>query len=274
MKSILRRRPSPALVISCIALFVSLGGVSYGVATGFIDSREIKNNSVRSADIRNSSVEGRDVAPNTLKGADISEQDLGKVPTASVADAAGTATSAGTAATAGSAGSVAGVTLKSFNWQGQTDSGWVEVLNLGGLKLEAQCDRHGSRPPGAGQSGGRARRGFDANGRSAPPTTSIRAFTPWSSTSPGDAAGTIAYTGANGRVVTCRRWSVRTRTGWAAPQTTAASQVSPTPAKTSTTHTPAASTVELPVPRPGKSTLGGVPGAPIRRLPCSVRREA
>ena len=104
MKSILRRRPSPALVISCIALFVSLGGVSYGVATGFIDSREIKNNSVRSADIRNSNVEGRDVASNTLKGADISEQDLGKVPSASVADAATSATSAGTAGVRGVGG--------------------------------------------------------------------------------------------------------------------------------------------------------------------------
>ena len=102
MKSILSRRPSPALVISCIALFVSLGGVSYGVATGFIDSREIKNNQVRSSDlrnntirtfdirnnevrgfdIRNSSVQGRDVALNTLTGADVSEQDLGKVPSA------------------------------------------------------------------------------------------------------------------------------------------------------------------------------------------------
>lgn len=102
MKSILSRRPSPALVISCIALFVSLGGVSYGVATGFIDSREIKNNQVRSIDlrnntirtfdlrnnevrgfdIRNSSVQGRDVALNTLTGADVSEEDLGQVPDA------------------------------------------------------------------------------------------------------------------------------------------------------------------------------------------------
>ena len=108
MKSILSRRPSPALVISCIALFVSLGGVSYGVATGFIDSREIKNNQVRSSDlrnntirtfdirnnevrgfdIRNSSVQGRDVALNTLTGADVSEQDLGKVPSAAAADTA------------------------------------------------------------------------------------------------------------------------------------------------------------------------------------------
>lgn len=102
MKSILRRRPTPALVISCVALFVSLGGVSYGVATGFIDSREIKNNQVRSSDlrnnsirtfdirnnevrgfdIRNSSVQGRDVALNTLTGADISEEDLAQVPDA------------------------------------------------------------------------------------------------------------------------------------------------------------------------------------------------
>ena len=199
MKSILRRRPSPALVISCIALFVSLGGVSYGVATGFIDSREIKNNSVRSADIRNSSVEGRDVAPNTLKGADISEQDLGKVPTASVADTAGTATSAGTAATAGSAGSVAGVTLKSFNWQGQTDSGWVEVLNLGGLKLEAQCTDTGGLQVRANPAGANAEA-----------TTQLGDtpddFDPGDNAlvvnEPGDAAGTIAYTGATGRVVT------------------------------------------------------------------------
>ena len=112
MKSILGRRPSPALVISMIALFVSLSGVSYGVATGFIDSREIKNNEVRSLDIRNneirtgdirnnqvrgidirnSTVQGRDVALNTLTGDDVAEDTLGKVPSATNADSA---TSAG-----------------------------------------------------------------------------------------------------------------------------------------------------------------------------------
>jgi hypothetical protein len=111
VKSILSRRPSPALVISCIALFLSLGGVSYGVATGFIDSREIKNNQVRSKDlrnnsirtfdirnnevrgfdIRNSSVQGRDVALNTLTGDDVREDSLGKVPSATSADSATTA---------------------------------------------------------------------------------------------------------------------------------------------------------------------------------------
>ncbi len=140
MKSILRRRPSPALVISCIALFVSLGGVSYGVATGFIDSREIKNNEIRSADIRNnqirtfdirnnevrgfdirnSSVQGRDVALNTLTGADIAEGELGKVPSATRGRHGRALRSRG-----------AGVTLKSFNYQGQEGSGLVERLRAG-----------------------------------------------------------------------------------------------------------------------------------------------
>jgi hypothetical protein len=107
VKYILRRRPSPALVISCIALFVSLGGVSYGVATGFIDSREIKNNTitsgdvrnntlrtfdirnneVRGFDIRNSTIQGRDVAFDTLSGADINESTLKEVPSAAQATA-------------------------------------------------------------------------------------------------------------------------------------------------------------------------------------------
>jgi hypothetical protein len=150
VKSILRRRPSPALVIACIALFVSLGGVSYGVATGFIDSREIKNNSIRSKDvrnntlrtfdvrnneirgfdIRNSSVQGRDVALNTLTGVDIAEDTLGKVPSAAAAD---TATSATTA------GSVGGVTLLRFAYSAEQGNGFVEILNFGGLKLEASC---------------------------------------------------------------------------------------------------------------------------------------
>jgi hypothetical protein len=59
---ILRYRPSPAMVVALIALFVALGGVSYGVATGSIDSREIKNNTVRGKDIRNRTIRFRDVA--------------------------------------------------------------------------------------------------------------------------------------------------------------------------------------------------------------------
>jgi hypothetical protein len=212
VKSILSRRPSPALVIACIALFVSLGGVSYGVATGFIDSREIKNNQVRSSDlrnnsirtfdirnnevrgfdIRNSTVQGRDVALNTLTGADISEQDLAKVPSAAAAD---TATSVG------------GVTPKAFAYSGETGTGFVPVLELGGLTLEARC--------GAGPV-------LELRGNPAVANSEISAdfeavsvdnldFDPGDNTilsvegmtaSPGNDTGTIVFAGADGRTVT------------------------------------------------------------------------
>jgi hypothetical protein len=68
---ILRYRPSPAMVVALIALFVALGGVSYGVATGSIDSREIKNNSIRGKDVRNSTLRTQDVRNGTLRFRDV-----------------------------------------------------------------------------------------------------------------------------------------------------------------------------------------------------------
>jgi hypothetical protein len=157
VKSLLRRRPSPAMIVALIALFVSLSGVSYGVATGFIDSREIKNNEVRSRDvrnneirtrdlrnnevrgidIRNSTVQGRDVGLNTLTGNDVNEATLGKVPSAASADSADRAT---TATSADSAGSVGGVSFARIDYAAQSGSGFVQILDAGGLKLEARCD--------------------------------------------------------------------------------------------------------------------------------------
>jgi hypothetical protein len=58
------RRPTPAFVISCIALFVSLSGVAYAANT--IRSRDIVNDAVTTADIkggggRTGDVKNRDV---------------------------------------------------------------------------------------------------------------------------------------------------------------------------------------------------------------------
>ncbi len=84
-KHIRARRPSPAMVVSVLALFISMGGVSYGVATGSINSREIKNNTIRGTDVKN----------NSLKGTDILERSLGEVRSASSADSANPAGPAG-----------------------------------------------------------------------------------------------------------------------------------------------------------------------------------
>jgi hypothetical protein len=88
--------PSPALVISLIALFVSLGGAGYAAVTvtgknvkdSSLTGKDIKNSSVTGKDVKNSSLTGSDVKNDKLTGSDILESSLGKVPSA---DAAGNA---------------------------------------------------------------------------------------------------------------------------------------------------------------------------------------
>ena len=53
-------RPSPAMVIALIALFVALGGTGYAAATGSIDSRELKNSSVQGVDVKDKSLTAKD----------------------------------------------------------------------------------------------------------------------------------------------------------------------------------------------------------------------
>jgi len=60
-------RPRSAYdVMAALSLFIVLGGTSYAVASGSIDSREIKNNSIRGKDIRNGTIASGDVRNNSL----------------------------------------------------------------------------------------------------------------------------------------------------------------------------------------------------------------
>jgi hypothetical protein len=97
MKRILRRRPSPALVIALIALFVAMGGVSYGLATGSIDSREIRNRTITDSDVKRRSLEGtlikKDrIGYNAVKEEGLDASKLKKVKSAEEADKVGGAT--------------------------------------------------------------------------------------------------------------------------------------------------------------------------------------
>ena len=145
------QRPSPALVISCIALFVALGGVGYAAATGSIDGREIKNNAVATKDVKNNDIRGRDirrstiagsdVAFNTLTGADINESSLGKVPSAGQADNAATA---GRATSAGSADTVGGNRVRTFSRGIPNNTPTPQPLvSARGFTLLAACDAAG-----------------------------------------------------------------------------------------------------------------------------------
>lgn len=63
------------MAVAMTALFLSLGGVSYGLATGAIDGREIRNNTITFKDVRK----------DKLGGGSIKESGLGTVPSAVVA---------------------------------------------------------------------------------------------------------------------------------------------------------------------------------------------
>jgi hypothetical protein len=59
MRRILRHRPSPAMVIACIALTVALGGTSYAAVTlprGSVGTAQLKKNAVVSAKVKNRSL--------------------------------------------------------------------------------------------------------------------------------------------------------------------------------------------------------------------------
>ncbi len=82
MRKIRRHLPSPAMVVALVALFSSLGGVSYGLATGAINGREVKNRSLTGKDLRTGTVGSRVVK----------ESSLGPVPSAGIAFQAAGAT--------------------------------------------------------------------------------------------------------------------------------------------------------------------------------------
>jgi hypothetical protein len=82
-----KRRPSPALVISIIALIAALTGTAYAASLGknSVGSRQLKSKSVTTGKIANNSVTGAKVAKETLTGDDIKIGQLPPVPNANEA---------------------------------------------------------------------------------------------------------------------------------------------------------------------------------------------
>ena len=84
------RRPSPALVISCIALVVACGGTAFA-ATIITSRAQIKNGAVTGADIRNGTIRGGDIAKGTVYQNRLSAGVVRKINRATTAGGAGTA---------------------------------------------------------------------------------------------------------------------------------------------------------------------------------------
>jgi hypothetical protein len=64
-------RPSPALVISCVALFLALAGSAFAAKTASVSSRQIVDGTVRTVDLRDNAVTSPKIADATVTAADL-----------------------------------------------------------------------------------------------------------------------------------------------------------------------------------------------------------
>ena len=70
-----RFRPSPALILSCVALFVALSGsaLAVGLAKNSVRSAQIVDGTVRTVDVKDAAVTGTKIAPNAVGPDQIAE---------------------------------------------------------------------------------------------------------------------------------------------------------------------------------------------------------
>lgn len=80
-------RPSPALIVAIVALFMALGGTSYAALK--ITGKNVQNSTLTGLDVKNKSLGGQEHKPDSLGGAQINEALLGTVPKAADADTVG-----------------------------------------------------------------------------------------------------------------------------------------------------------------------------------------
>lgn len=71
----MRERLTFANVVSCIALFVALGGSAFALKANSVGSRQIRNDSVRGQDVKNGSLKGKDLAAGS-----VGERELAPTP--------------------------------------------------------------------------------------------------------------------------------------------------------------------------------------------------
>lgn len=148
------RRPSPALVVATLALFVALGGTVWAAAR--IDGRSVKPKSLPGNRLIVGSLPGNRLRPGSIRGNRVDSATLGRVPSAAHAEAADTAKSADTAIHAQAAsdattvnGYAAGCApgTRQFAgscWELRTQPSALNVLNA-----ETTCAREGGDLPRA-----------------------------------------------------------------------------------------------------------------------------
>jgi hypothetical protein len=155
MQRFISRRPSGAMMVAFLALFVAMGGSATAlkgrngvkkddIVRGGVGTSEAANNSLRTQDIRNRTLLDRDHRRNGLTGASINEATLGTVPGAFAATNAvnaGRASTAGSADRAGSAGQADAVTgLTRLGRIAMSIGEERDIARFGPFRFTATCE--------------------------------------------------------------------------------------------------------------------------------------
>jgi hypothetical protein len=133
MRFLVKYRPSPAMVVACLALSVSLAGSGYAAITlpkNSVGAKQLKKNAVTRVKVRANAITSPKVARNTLTGADINEATLGTVPSATSAATAGSAVPSGGAG-GGLAGAYPNPTIAA---DAVSSANVVDAANAAGLR--------------------------------------------------------------------------------------------------------------------------------------------
>lgn len=146
MRRLKNYRPSPALVVATLALFVALGGTAWAATQ--IDGRRVKPKSLPGNRLIAGSLPVNRLRPGLISGKRIDSATLRRVPSAAHAEAADTAIHAQAAGDSGTvngyvAGCVAGTQLfAGACWEMRT-----QPLALNALEAAAACAREGGELP-------------------------------------------------------------------------------------------------------------------------------
>ena len=110
MKTLFRHRPSPAMVVACIALLVALTGTSVAavsaLAPNSVGTPQLRANAVTTAKIKNRNVTGAKIASNAVTGPIVRNGTLTR------SDFAPNSIPAGPAGPTGPAGVVGAITVR------------------------------------------------------------------------------------------------------------------------------------------------------------------
>jgi len=141
MTRIFRRRPSPAMIVACIALLVSLGGTSIAAVSQLgpnsVGTPQLKNGAVTNAKVRNNAINSAKVQNRSLLRGDFAPGQLPAGPTGPQGPTGPTGP-AGAAGPAGPAGVIGPITVRtaSISVEGGTAENGAYVTR----RIQRLCD--------------------------------------------------------------------------------------------------------------------------------------